>query len=70
MSEEITATVNQIDDAIQSMAENSQATSENTVEILNSINETVQGMEQISQAAENQANLAQKLNEMINQFKM
>jgi len=70
MSEEITATVNQIDDAIQNMAENSQATSENTVEILSNINETVQGMEQISQAAENQANLAQKLNEMINQFKM
>ncbi|MEG1797985.1 MAG: methyl-accepting chemotaxis protein [Clostridium sp.] len=70
MTEEITATVTQIDEAIQTMAKNSQSTSQSTGDILNSINETAQGMEQISQAAENQANLAQRLNEMINQFKL
>lgn len=70
MSEEITATVNQIGEAIESMALTAQTSSENTSEILSSITETANGMEQISKAAENQANLAQKLNEMIGQFKV
>lgn len=70
MSEEITATVNQIGEAIESMAQTTQVASENTSDILSSITETAHGMEQISMAAENQANLAQKLNEMINQFKI
>ncbi|EQB89427.1 methyl-accepting chemotaxis protein [Clostridium punense] len=70
MSEEITATVNQIGEAIESMAQTAQVSAENTSEILSSITETSHGMEQISKAAENQANLAQKLNEMIGQFKV
>jgi methyl-accepting chemotaxis protein len=68
MLEEISATVNQIDEAIQSMAQSAQQTSENTSDISTSITETAEGMQQINEAAQNQAVLSQKLTELVSKF--
>lgn len=70
MSQEITATVGQVNEAIQNMAEVSQTTSERSFEIKSSVNENVKAMEQIAATAESQAEIAQKLNEMIQKFKI
>ncbi len=70
MSEELTATVNQVSGAIQSMAKNTQNAAEYSNEILGSVNETTQGMEQVGKVAQSQTELAQKLNEMVQKFKI
>lgn len=68
MTEELNATINQVSDAVQNVAEGSQRSNENTAQILDGINEATEGMGEISKTAQNQAELAQILNEMVGKF--
>lgn len=70
MSEQITATMEQVSNAVQSMSGTAQSSSEATSEIVNNMTETSKGIEEIAIAAENQALLAVKLNEMVQNFKL
>ncbi|MGH4137858.1 methyl-accepting chemotaxis protein [Clostridium sp.] len=70
MSEEITATVGQVSQVVQNMAESSQSSSEEAIIIKESMNETSQAIEQVALTAQSQAELAQKLNEIVQQFKI
>lgn len=70
MSEEVTATVGQVSEAVQNLAVTSQKSSEHAEVIKESINETTQAVEQVAVTAQSQAELAQKLNEIIQRFKI
>ncbi|AZV57893.1 methyl-accepting chemotaxis protein [Clostridium sp. AWRP] len=70
MSEELTATMNQVSEAAQNMAEVAQKSSEDAFVIKESINETTQGIEQAAKTAQIQAGSAQKLNELVQKFKL
>lgn len=70
MSEEVTATIGQVSDAVQNMAQTSQQSSEQAETIRESMNETTQGLEQVALTAQSQAELAQKLNAIVNKFKI
>lgn len=70
MTEELTATINQVSQAVQNMAGAAQESAENTDTIQGSINETTQGMEQVAVTSQNQAELAQNLNELVQKFKI
>jgi methyl-accepting chemotaxis protein len=68
MSEEITATVGQVNQAIQSMAQASQKSSEEAGTIKDSMDEATKAIEQVALTAEAQAEVAQRLNEMVLKF--
>ncbi|WP_160688171.1 methyl-accepting chemotaxis protein [Clostridium sp. C2-6-12] len=68
MSEEITATVGQVSEAMQNMAQTAQKSSEQAETIKESMNETTQALEHVALTAQSQAELAQKLNEIIQKF--
>lgn len=70
MSEEVTATVGQVSDAIQNMAQTTQKSSEQAETIKESMNETTQALEQVALTAQSQSELAQKLNQIVNKFKI
>ncbi|MFT8316237.1 MAG: methyl-accepting chemotaxis protein [Clostridium sp.] len=70
MTEEITATVGQVSEVIQNMALNAQKSSENVDKIENKMQEAVQGVEQVASTSEDQAKLAQSLNEIVQRFKI
>ena len=70
MSEEITATVGQVNEAVQEMALSSQKSSGEAEVIRESMNETTKAIEQVAVTAQSQAELAQKLNEIIDKFKI
>lgn len=70
MSEEITATVGEVSDAIQNMAGASQKSSEEAVTIKEGMDETTKAIEQVALTAQSQAELAEKLNEVIKKFKI
>lgn len=70
MSEEITDTVGQVNEAVQEMALSSQKSSEEAELIRESMNETTKAIEQVEITAQSQAELAQKLNEIIYKFKI
>jgi methyl-accepting chemotaxis protein len=70
MSEEITATVDQVNSAIQDMASQAQRSSENSENIKGGVNEASIGMNQISVAAQTQAEMAEKLSELVSSFKI
>ncbi len=70
MSAEVEATVNQVSMAVQTLAENSQASAERTGDIEISVEETTKAMEQVAQTSQIQAELAQKLNELVMKFKI
>lgn len=70
MSEEITATVGEVSDAIQNMADASQKSSEEAVTIKEGMDETTKAIEQVALTAQSQAELAEKLNEVIKKFKI
>ncbi|NOW84724.1 methyl-accepting chemotaxis protein [Clostridium beijerinckii] len=63
MSEELTATIHEITNAVQNTAEIAQKSSENAETIKDSVSETTIEIEQ-------QALLAEKLNEVVNKFKI
>ncbi|WP_346961579.1 methyl-accepting chemotaxis protein [Clostridium sp.] len=70
MSEEVTATVGQVSEAIQNMAEASQKSSEEAVIIKEGMYETIRAIEQVAVTAQSQAELAERLNEVIKEFKI
>lgn len=70
MSEEITATVGEVSDAIQNMAGASQKSSEEAVTIKEGMDETTKAIEQVALTAQSQAELAEKLNEVIKKFRI
>lgn len=69
MSEEIAATMNQVNEAVQNMTENTQNSSEESETINNNIIDVTRGIDEIASTAQNQALLAEKLNEMVQKFK-
>jgi methyl-accepting chemotaxis protein len=70
MSENLNAAIQQIDAMVVTMSANSQNSTQNSTEILEGIAETTTGMDEIAATVENQVVLAQKLNEMIYEFKI
>jgi methyl-accepting chemotaxis protein len=68
MSEEITATVSQVSQAVQNMAESSQKSSEEAEMIKDSMYETTRAIEQVALTSQTQAELAQKLTDMVQKF--
>jgi methyl-accepting chemotaxis protein len=70
MSEEINATINQVSDAVQHLADMSQRSSESTNDIEERLNSSTASMEEISEIAEKQSMLANNLNEMVKRFKV
>lgn len=70
MSEELTATVTQVSEAVQKMAGSAQETGEQTEAINASMNESSKATEQVAITAQSQAELAQELNELVQRFKI
>ncbi|MBK5242390.1 MAG: methyl-accepting chemotaxis protein [Clostridium sp.] len=70
MSEEITATVGQVSQAVQEMAQASQKSSEKSEIIKENMDETTKAIEQAALTAQGQSELAQRLNEMVQKFKI
>jgi methyl-accepting chemotaxis protein len=70
MSEELTATVGQVSEAIQNVAVSSQKSSEHAETIKGSVYETTKAIGQVAITAQSQAERAQKLNEMMMRFKI
>ncbi|MBU3220291.1 methyl-accepting chemotaxis protein [Clostridium algidicarnis] len=70
MSEEITATVGQVSEAVENMANASQGSSEKAETIKESMNETTMAIKQVAKTAEMQTTLSEKLNEMVQKFKI
>ena len=70
MSEELAATINQVSEAIQNTAEIAQKSSESAETIKDSIDETKKAIEEVSLVSQDQAELAEKLNEMVSRFKI
>ena len=70
MTEEVLATMIQVNEAVQGMADMAQKSSGNLDGINESVDESTKAMEQIANTAQSQAELAQDLNEMIQKFKV
>ena len=70
MSGSITATVDQVSEVIQNMAESAQKSNEQADKIKESMNETTKAIEQVALTAQSQAELAQKLNGVVQKFKI
>lgn len=70
MSKEITATVGQVNEAIQNISKTAQKSNEQVGIIKESMDETTKSIEQVASTAQGQAELSQKLNEMIQKFKI
>lgn len=70
MSQQVMATVEEINRAIHVMAENSQKSSSETEIIKEGANETKLAIEQVALTAQSQAELSQKLNDMVLRFKI
>lgn len=70
MSEEISATINQVEDAIKAVAQMAQTSSESVTDVKAGIGESSQALNQIALTAQGQAELAQKLTEIVSKFKI
>ncbi len=70
MSQELTATMAQINEAVQNTAEISQKSSENVETIKESVYETTKAISQIALTAQEQAERAEKLSDIAQQFKI
>lgn len=70
MLEELTATIGQVSEAVQTMAGNHQKSSENANDIKLSINEVTKAIGQVAITSQNQSELAQNLNAMVLKFKI
>jgi methyl-accepting chemotaxis protein len=70
MSEGLTATVAQVNKAVQNMSLTTQKSSEHAEIIKISIDETTNAIGQVNLTAQSQAELAQKLNEIVHKFKL
>lgn len=70
MSEELTATVGQVSQAVMNMAGTTQKQSDHAETIKIGVDETTKAIEQVAITAQGQAELAQKLSEAIQKFKI
>ncbi|WP_275373748.1 methyl-accepting chemotaxis protein [Clostridium tertium] len=70
MSEEVSATMNELNDAVHSVASMTQSSSANVNSVKDSINDTTNAIITISETAQNQSQLAQELLDLISQFKL
>lgn len=70
MSEELAATISQVNQSVQSMAVTAQNSSEHAEVIKESIEETIKAIDQTALTSQSQTEFAQKLNEMIQRFKV
>ncbi|MBE6068818.1 MAG: methyl-accepting chemotaxis protein [Clostridium lundense] len=70
MAEEITATVEQVSEAVLNMAQASQKSSSEAETIKISMDENTKAIEQVAITAQSQAELAQRLNEIVQKFKI
>lgn len=70
MTEELTSTINEVNNGMKNMSSLAQSSSESTEVIRESIDEVSKGVEQIANTAQSQAEMAQKLNEMVLKFKL
>lgn len=69
-TKQMTETIEQVNIAIQAVSETALESASSTEEILASINETTLGVEEIAKTVQNQAVLAEKLNNMVKKFKI
>ncbi len=69
-SEQLNAATDEISSVVMNIAENMNSVSHNSNEVLKGMEETKIALEQIVAAAESQANTAEKLNELIGEFKI
>ena len=70
MSLEISATVDEVGKSIQNVSTTAEASAEHSNEIISSVDESVKGMNEVLRTAEVQSELAQKLNNMIQNFRL
>ena len=70
MSSEIGATMDQVSNAIDEMAQQAQKTNQNSESIKSGVNEAAVGMEQVANTAQAQAEMAQRLSEIVQGFKI
>ncbi len=70
MAQEVEATVEQINEALQSTASDVQTSSLNSEKIQTQIEKSSHSMEQVSNAAAEQAQIAMRLNELVQKFKL
>lgn len=70
MTEELAASIEEINASVESMAENSERSNENSANILEVMEEATASIREIAGTAESQAILAQKLNELVIEFKI
>ncbi|ADK13559.1 methyl-accepting chemotaxis protein [Clostridium ljungdahlii] len=70
MSEQLTAIIGQVNETTQSVASSAQKSSESSNSIQQSIEENVKAVSQIAITAQNQAEIAQSLNELVQKFKI
>ncbi len=70
MSEEVAASVGQVTEAVKNMTKASQESNGKAITIKDSMNETTIALEQVAKAAQSQTELAQKLNKMVQKFKL
>lgn len=70
MSEELTATINQVTLAVGNMSQTAQKSSENAETIKVSVNDTTKTIGSVSETADRQKGLAKKLQETVMKFKI
>ncbi|MCD2348149.1 methyl-accepting chemotaxis protein [Clostridium guangxiense] len=70
MAQELTKTIGQVSESMQNVANDQYKSSENTEEIRSSIKEVARAIEQVAVTSQGQAELAQKLNEMVLKFQI
>lgn len=70
MTQEISLTISQVNGVVQDIATGSGQVSEHSAAILENANRTTEEMLQVAEAAQNQAKMAQRLNDIIEKFKI
>ena len=70
MSEEVSATMSELSDAVQSLAGMSQNSSGNVDNVRTSINETTAAITMMADTAQTQSELSQELYKLISNFKL
>ncbi|URZ03901.1 methyl-accepting chemotaxis protein [Clostridium felsineum] len=70
MSEELEATIGQVNEAMQNMSKNYQNEAESSEDVKNTIGDLVGAANQVAEMAQSQAEISMKLNDLITRFKI
>ena len=70
MSEELSATMEEVNKAVQNMAEGTQKSSEHARTIKVNVDDTLKAMEKVDITSQNQSEIAEKLNNVVQKFKL